>query len=78
VFRCISLAATARVFRPKTALHIKYTTVRIGGYTFLLGRHELSFVLQILIQGARFYFKRVQTECSATQYLRSPKFEELS
>lgn len=61
-----------------TALHIKYTTVRIGGYTFLLGRHELSFLLQILIQRARFYFKRVQTECSVTQYLLSPKFEELS
>jgi len=66
------------VFRPKAVLHIKYTTVRIGGYTFLLGRHELQFILQILIQRARFYFKRLQTECSATQYLPSPKFEELS
>ena len=54
VFRCISLAATVRVFRLKAALHIKYT-VRIGGYTFLFGRHELSFLLQILTSRARFF-----------------------
>jgi hypothetical protein len=77
VFCCISLAATVRVFRPKDALHTKHT-VRIGGYTFLFGRHELALLLQILISRDRFFSKRVQIEHSATQYLSGPEFEEFN